>query len=198
MSFNYDFNGNVLMLPITGKGPGKTEIVKPKFSLEFNLEEYDKDGQKHLKVKGQKFHWEAELLKFNFENLFGGDKALSDNINKVMNENWQPVFEDVGSIKPKFSLSFNLEESDKKGQKYFKVIDQKFSWEPELLTLKFENLFGGDPALGENINKVINENWQVIFQDVGPSYSVALGQIFGAIANGFFGKVSVLELFGEE
>jgi hypothetical protein len=101
--------------------------VKPKFSLEFNLEEYDKDGQKHLKVKGQKFHWEAELLKFNFENLFGGDKALSDNINKVMNENWQPVFEDVGS-----------------------------------------------------------------------SYSEALGQIFAAIANEFFAKVSVLELFGEE
>jgi hypothetical protein len=106
--------------------------------------------------------------------------------------------DDFITVKPKFSLSFNLEESDKKGQKYFKVIDQKFSWEPELLTLKFENLFGGDPALGENINKVINENWQVIFQDVGPSYSVALGQIFGAIANGFFGKVSVLELFGEE
>jgi hypothetical protein len=26
MSFTYDFNGNILMLPINGKGPGKIDI----------------------------------------------------------------------------------------------------------------------------------------------------------------------------
>lgn len=34
---------------------------------------------------------------FHFDNLFNGNKALGDNINQVLNDNWKEVFEDVKS-----------------------------------------------------------------------------------------------------
>ena len=38
-----------------------------------------------------------ENFHINFDNLFDGDKALSDNVNNVINENWRDVFNDVKS-----------------------------------------------------------------------------------------------------
>lgn len=40
---------------------------------------------------------DPKSIKFNFENLFDGDKALGDNINHVVNDNWKDVFLDVKS-----------------------------------------------------------------------------------------------------
>jgi hypothetical protein len=38
-----------------------------------------------------------ELISFNFENLFDGNKELGDNTNQVLNDNWKEVFDDVKS-----------------------------------------------------------------------------------------------------
>lgn len=38
-----------------------------------------------------------KLIKFDLQNLFNGDKALADNVLKVLNENWEEVFGDVKS-----------------------------------------------------------------------------------------------------
>lgn len=34
-------------------------------------------------------------MKFKFENLFNGDKLLSDTIHKVANENWKEISQDI-------------------------------------------------------------------------------------------------------
>ncbi|KAJ3617228.1 hypothetical protein MTP99_007467 [Tenebrio molitor] len=87
----------------------------------------------------------------------------------------------VTIVPPKFDLSYIFEEYDKRGRKYMKITNQKFHWEPELLKFQFENLIGGDRALGESIKGFFNDNWQAILNDAGPSCDVALGQIFAAI-----------------
>jgi hypothetical protein len=40
-----------------------------------------------------------ELISFNFENLFDGNKELGDNTNQVLSDNWKEVFDDVKNEK---------------------------------------------------------------------------------------------------
>lgn len=41
----------------------------------------------------------------NFENLYNGDRALSDSTNHFLNENWQEIFSELkGSIFEAFTL----------------------------------------------------------------------------------------------
>lgn len=44
-----------------------------------------------------------QLLTMNIENLFNGDKALGDNMNQVLNENWKDLYQE---IRPQFSKAF--------------------------------------------------------------------------------------------
>jgi hypothetical protein len=104
----------------------------------------------------------------------------------------------IVAVNSKNSLTFKYEEYVKKGQKHIKVVESKFSWTPERLVFKLENLFGGDKAIDDNINQVFNDNWKELNDDVGPSYDEAFGKIFGSIANDFFGRISTSELFDNE
>lgn len=38
---------------------------------------------------------EAGHVTFNLDNVFDGNKELSDQINQVMNENWKSVFDEL-------------------------------------------------------------------------------------------------------
>ena len=67
------------------------------FTFTFNLEEYDKDGEKHYKIKDSKLIAKPELIHFQLDNLFGGDEALGKHINDVFNENWSALWEDLES-----------------------------------------------------------------------------------------------------
>ncbi|RZC34513.1 takeout-like [Asbolus verrucosus] len=95
-------------------------------------------------------------------------------------------------------LTFNLEEYEKKNKKFFKVVGSKLVMEPGLIHFQLDNLFDGDKVLGENILKVLNENWKEVYGDVQSSYEHAFGQIFTSIFSNLLAKVPVSELFGEE
>ncbi|RZB54431.1 JHBP domain containing protein [Asbolus verrucosus] len=333
MEFEYNINGKILLLPVYGTGPGSIILDRVKYTLSFTLEEYEKKGKKHFKVVDNKFVMDPELIRFNLENLFDGDKTLGDNINTVINENWQEIFADVRSsyqealgqifaegfqkcdrkqndfddcltkaidvsvkqlkkpikeyglpnLEPleipsltigagtgpvavqqnyknmklsgftssvcskivmdfekkkmtlpcvfpqfkmdfdyelngkillmpisgrgpgsfvlddlKYDISFDFEEYEKKGAKHYKVVSSKLVMEPKRLTIKLENLFDGNAALGANINKVMNENWQEIFADVKASYEEAFAQITASIFNNLLAKVPIADIFGNE
>lgn len=95
-------------------------------------------------------------------------------------------------------LSFYLTEFDKSGKKYYKLDNSTLSLKPSLMIFKFDNLFDGDKALGDNINKVLNENWSEIYGDIGASYENAFNTIFASILKNILGKVSVADLFTSE
>ncbi|KYB27026.1 Protein takeout-like Protein [Tribolium castaneum] len=80
---DYDINGKILLLPVYGSGPAQVTMEKVHGFEKFTLEEYEKKGKKHLKVVSGVLSLEPSLMKFNFENLFNGDKSLGDNINQV-------------------------------------------------------------------------------------------------------------------
>lgn len=55
----------------------------------------------------------------------------------------------------------------------------------------------GNKALGDNMNNFINENWEIIFQELKPAISDALGKVIMDIVANFFMNVPYNELFLE-
>jgi hypothetical protein len=61
----------------------------------FNYKEKMKKGKTFIKIISSKVNLDPELISYNFEIIFNGDKQLGDNINWVINDNWKEVFDDV-------------------------------------------------------------------------------------------------------
>jgi hypothetical protein len=61
----------------------------------FPYDEFKKKDKTFVKVISSSLTLDPELVSFNFENLFNGDKKLGDNVNQVLNDNWREVFDDV-------------------------------------------------------------------------------------------------------
>ncbi|XP_063930314.1 protein takeout-like [Zophobas morio] len=95
LTFDYELSGKILVLPITGRGPGLIILHDYKLGLVFDLKEYEKKGRRYYQVVGHKLDIDPKLIEVKLDNLFDGDKALGDGMNQVMNENWKELFEDV-------------------------------------------------------------------------------------------------------
>lgn len=108
--FEYDFNGTILVMPLSGHGHGSAifgkfllnNIFKHEFLAEnmeyffkIQLEEYTKNFLKYFKIVGSDLEMLPHTIKFNFGNLFEGDENLSEMINQVFSENSKDVFADV-------------------------------------------------------------------------------------------------------
>ncbi|KAJ3664931.1 hypothetical protein Zmor_000463 [Zophobas morio] len=93
-TFDYDVDGKILVLPIKGHGTGSMANKNTLVAITYHLEEKNN----HYKVVNtEMMYTKMENFHINFDNLFDGDKALSDNVNNVINENWRDVFNDVKS-----------------------------------------------------------------------------------------------------
>ncbi|CAH1383478.1 unnamed protein product [Tenebrio molitor] len=97
MNFECEINGQLLVLPVQGEGPGRINLNKPKFVLTLYLEKYEKKNNKYYTVVKNKLLIDLQRMNFKLDNLFNGDKALGDNLNQVMNDNWKELYIDVKS-----------------------------------------------------------------------------------------------------
>ncbi|KAJ3651981.1 hypothetical protein Zmor_017984 [Zophobas morio] len=95
------------------------------------------------------------------------------------------------------TFTFHFEEYEKKNKTHFKVVSTKITMEPGRITFNLENLFNGDTSkvLGDNVLRVMNENWKEVFEDVKASYEDAFGQVFAALFNNLLAKVPVEQIF---
>lgn len=57
-------------------------------------------------------------------------------------------------------------------------------------TFKLDNLFG-DKGLSDNMNKLLNENWESVVTDLGQAIPVTMEEVFRTIATGVFAKISL-------
>lgn len=83
----------------------------------------------------------------------------------------------------------------KNGKEFIQTDKFKLEFDTAKFSLHFSNLFNGDKALGDNMNKFLNENWRDILNELNPSITSALEQILEAIINRIFGKVPYRELY---
>nr|CAH7712250.1 unnamed protein product [Callosobruchus chinensis] len=98
-------------------------------------------------------------------------------------------------INTKINHTLTAEEKIKKGKVFWTFKDYTITLTPEKMTYKFDNLFDGDKALGDNINQVLNENWSDVFSDVREGYEKGIGAIFHNLANRVFSIVPLEEIY---
>jgi hypothetical protein len=93
------------------------------------------------------------------------------------------------------SCSMKYEEVKKKGKTYMQFVGAKGQIKPSSIVFHFDNLFNGDKLLGDEINKMMNENWKLLYEDIEETLLGATTKIFINILNNFFGKLSIEEAF---
>ncbi|CAH1968647.1 unnamed protein product [Acanthoscelides obtectus] len=98
-------------------------------------------------------------------------------------------------INTKINHTLTAEEKIKKGKVFWTFKEYTITLEPEMMSYNFDNLFDGEQALGDNINKVLNENWSEVFADVREGYEKGIGAIFHNLANRVFSIVPLDEIY---
>lgn len=88
-----------------------------------------------------------------------------------------------------------FEEFEKKGKKYYKALNYNLSMDAEKFIFLLENLFGGEKALGDAMNKLLNENGRDLFLDVRKGYEDSFSIIFKELTNNIFTKIPLNEIF---
>ncbi|XP_049794654.1 protein takeout-like [Schistocerca nitens] len=63
------------------------------------------------------------------------------------------------------------------------------------MKIEFENLFNGDPNLGPNFNRLLNENWSEFWAALRPTFQESFGVLFLDFARKVFQKVPLDEIF---
>ncbi|KAK9874612.1 hypothetical protein WA026_005442 [Henosepilachna vigintioctopunctata] len=86
---------------------------------------------------------------------------------------------------------------DRNGVKYFHLDDFKLDYNIKKLSFNFENLFEGNKELGDQLNKFLNDNWDLILTDFGPGISNTVSGIIRNIYQQVGEEVPVKYFFKE-
>ncbi|CAK9807226.1 Circadian clock-controlled protein daywake [Anthophora plagiata] len=81
------------------------------------------------------------------------------------------------------------------GEDYLNVSDLKTKISVGGGVLNLQNLFGGDPVLGEAINMAINNNFDAFIKELAPSLENAISNTFTNIANSILSLYTYNALF---
>lgn len=118
---DYELDGRVLLLPITGKGDCLFNFTDVTTICHIVNKLVKRDGQEFLEVKDLKWDTDAKNVRVQFNNLFNGDKTLGDATNKFLNENWREAFETYRFLSEEaFAVLF---------KDFFNKVFQKFTYD---------------------------------------------------------------------
>ncbi|KAF7279292.1 hypothetical protein GWI33_007425 [Rhynchophorus ferrugineus] len=100
---DYIIKGNLMDMPINGNGKMWFKLDNLEMVHEIALEEYTKDDNQYFKIKSYNIQMSIKSASVHLENLFDGNKLLGDNLNKLLNEEWELLFHDQ---KPSMEKSY--------------------------------------------------------------------------------------------
>ncbi|XP_073819358.1 protein takeout-like [Musca autumnalis] len=92
---DYDLEGNVLVLPIVGKGKSEIKMQNIQIKYSFEFAPYEKNGQTYVKIERVKLELIPGKAHFYFGNLFNGDEALGASTNMFINENSADITKEI-------------------------------------------------------------------------------------------------------
>lgn len=151
---------------------------------------------KHLQVKNYNIDWDKCLLSSDSINPqvdFVADYKLEGKVLLL------PI---RGSGKSNITMydlkSHNdiyCEKYQKNGETYLRIKKYVVTFNPSRVSLRFENLFDGDNILGEQMNRFINENSDVLFKELQAPYEETFGLVFTKISNDIFSRVPFNKIF---
>nr|CAD7600937.1 unnamed protein product [Timema genevievae] len=103
----------------------------------------------------------------------------------------------ITNVKVKYVYTLKINQRDD-GKNYTTPVNPTLDFElinGGRVYITLSNLFNGDKLLGDNMNQVLNENWEALVKDVGPALAEAIGEAFRQILAGIFDLVSIEEAF---
>jgi hypothetical protein len=96
----------------------------------------------------------------------------------------------------KFHSLTKYEEIKKEDKTYVKIVSASTKITPGLIVFQVgTNIFSGDNVVGEDIIRVMNENWDVLYEDLEGDYTKVVNEVCQKLANHFFEKISIEEAF---
>lgn len=72
-----------------------SNLANTDIKLKFTPKIIEKNGKQYLQADKFKLSFDTRRLYMSFENLFNGDKALGDNMNLFLNDNWQDILKEL-------------------------------------------------------------------------------------------------------
>ncbi|CAH2084389.1 unnamed protein product [Euphydryas editha] len=93
---DYSLGGQLLVLPIEGEGKYKIKIRDIVVKVVLDIDERESGGERYWIVNG--FNHSVNVLggvQFQFQNLFNGNRQMSDPILEFANSNWRQIFNDL-------------------------------------------------------------------------------------------------------
>ncbi|XP_017786393.1 PREDICTED: protein takeout-like [Nicrophorus vespilloides] len=99
----YKFTGKLLLFQINGFGRCNITLINLHTKHTMKCEQFDVDGEEHLRVTDYELDMNPEKVVYDFENMVDGNRAISDEVLKVMNENNLDVY---AGIKKDYDRTF--------------------------------------------------------------------------------------------
>lgn len=166
-------------------------------SLNFSLSDVEVIGLSKAELVKSEFDTANKIIQFSIkipQMVIASDYILNGKFLVVPVTGNGKLTLTIDELDFTYSMNYNIEEKD--GVEY--VIPNfpgKLTYTTSKVTPVFENLFNGDQNLGENFNKMVNENWQEWDAHVGPGIADALAQVIGTLLKRVTDAVPYKEMF---
>uniref|UniRef100_A0A336MHV1 CSON000204 protein n=1 Tax=Culicoides sonorensis TaxID=179676 RepID=A0A336MHV1_CULSO len=89
---DYKISGSILLVPVVGSGPSNITLTNTDYTLKFLPKLTTKNGKTYVEIEKCKLKLNTKRVHHNFSNLFNGDVVLGENMNRIMNENWELIW----------------------------------------------------------------------------------------------------------
>ncbi|XP_029669800.1 protein takeout [Formica exsecta] len=89
----------------------------------------------------------------------------------------------------------HFEKFQKDGETYMRAVKYSIKLFSKHKTLRFDNLFNGNTFLGEEMNKFLNTNGDLLFKELQASYEETFSLVFIKITNDIFTRVPMNKIF---
>ncbi|KAJ1530862.1 hypothetical protein ONE63_005705 [Megalurothrips usitatus] len=86
----------------------------------------------------------------------------------------------------------------KNGKDYLEVTSASIVLNPKKMEMQFDNLFNGEAELGKAMNRVLNENWQLVWREIGSSFNEAYSKVVEQHARSLFQHVALDDIFPDK
>ncbi|KAK9874602.1 hypothetical protein WA026_005434 [Henosepilachna vigintioctopunctata] len=86
---------------------------------------------------------------------------------------------------------------EKNGKKYFRSTGDKLEYSVENITFDLDNLFDGNKQLGDEMNRFLNENWDLLLTDFGPGIAKIVSSMHRKMFDAFTSEYAIYEIFLE-
>uniref|UniRef100_A0A1B0FP55 Uncharacterized protein n=1 Tax=Glossina morsitans morsitans TaxID=37546 RepID=A0A1B0FP55_GLOMM len=88
----YEMDGKILFLTLKGKGHAEIHLKMATNKVTINVGLEKRKGKTHLIVKDMTCDFRPQGFFIHLDNLFDGNKEITDSVNEVINTNWRDVY----------------------------------------------------------------------------------------------------------